>query len=112
MPNPDADEVTAAFWAYQGPGIGNGAEVNLQSGIVVVESKHFHPARLRTFSIEYVSTELDLLNTIIDIVMEFDPDIIVGWEVQAASWGYLSARARHYGPSFPSSLRCVLTAIH
>ena len=100
MPNPDADEVTAAFWTYQCPGADNDAGLHLQSGIVVVESQHFHPARLRKLSIEYVSTELELINTIIDTVMKFDPDIVVGWEVQAASWGYLSARARHYGLPF------------
>lgn len=100
MPNPDADEVTAAFWTYQCPGVDDGAGPNLQSGIVVVESKHIHHARLRKPSIEYVSTELELLNTIIDTVMEFNPDIVVGWEVQVASWGYLNSRAQQYGLPF------------
>lgn len=36
-----------------------------------------------------------------DIVIELDPDIVVGWEVQTASWGYMSIRGRHFGsPGF------------
>ncbi|KAJ7071022.1 hypothetical protein C8F01DRAFT_1206632 [Mycena amicta] len=30
-------------------------------------------------------------------VLELDPDILVGWEVQSASWGYLDERARQFG---------------
>lgn len=44
--------------------------------------------------------ELDLINRIIDVVRELDPDIIVGWDVQTASWGYLNARANTYGIVF------------
>lgn len=46
---------------------------------------------------EVVPSELDLLNRLIDVIVEIDPDILAGWEVQAASWGYLSARANIYG---------------
>ena len=38
-----------------------------------------------------------MINRLIDVVNELDPDIVTGWEVQAASWGYLSARASTYG---------------
>ena len=44
-----------------------------------------------------VASELDLLNAVIDIVLDLDPDILVGWEVQTASWGYFKARAVTYG---------------
>jgi DNA polymerase zeta len=49
--------------------------------------------------VKIVSTELDLLNHVADIVVDLDPDILVGWEIQTASWGYLNARGRQYGPS-------------
>ena len=44
--------------------------------------------------IEYETDELDLLNRMIDIVRELDPDILVGYEVHNGSWGYLIERAR------------------
>ncbi len=53
--------------------------------------------KLRDWNIDVAETELDVINRLIDIVNELDPDIVTGWEVQVASWGYLSARANTYG---------------
>ena len=47
--------------------------------------------------LEILTDELDLLNRLIDITIEIDPDILTGWEVQAGSWGYLQARGQTYG---------------
>lgn len=33
-----------------------------------------------------------------------DPDILVGWEVQMSSWGYLIARAGHLGVDLKQEL--------
>jgi DNA polymerase zeta len=38
-----------------------------------------------------------LLNKVIDTIVELDPDIITGWEIQKASWGYVSSRGQTYG---------------
>ncbi|KAI9825156.1 MAG: DNA polymerase zeta [Phylliscum demangeonii] len=40
------------------------------------------------------SSELDLINRIVDIVRQQDPDILTGYEVHGGSWGYLIERAR------------------
>ncbi|KAI9023323.1 hypothetical protein DFJ74DRAFT_606172 [Hyaloraphidium curvatum] len=42
---------------------------------------------------ELVPTEEDLFRRFIELVLEFDPDIIVGYELQSESWGYLIERA-------------------
>ncbi|KAF9015170.1 hypothetical protein BDQ17DRAFT_1403881 [Cyathus striatus] len=34
---------------------------------------------------------------LIDVVLELDPDIIVGWEIECCSWGYFAARSACYG---------------
>ena len=34
---------------------------------------------------------------LVDIIVHLDPDIVTGWEVQSASWGFLAARAATYG---------------
>ena len=64
-----------------------------------MQSEQFSQRRLRNLKAEFVDSELELLNRVIDVIVDFDPDIISGWEVQAASWGYLGTRGRSYGRS-------------
>ena len=42
-----------------------------------------------------MDNELELINETLDVVLSLDPDLITGWEVQNASWGYLASRASH-----------------
>jgi DNA polymerase zeta len=100
VPDPDVDDIIAVFWSFQDPAdelADNIQQRARRTGIIVVENKQFHPSRLRDFFVEVVDTELELLNQVVDVVMNLDPDIVTGWEIQAASWGYLSARGRQYG---------------
>ena len=76
------------------------------SGIIVLEDAQVNPSRLRNWRIDPVDTELELLNRVVDVVHELDPDIVTGWEVQVSSWGYLAARARSFGAYTLSSLSC------
>jgi DNA polymerase zeta len=73
----------------------------VQSGTVVRQTPTLDSNRLRYLHLDVVSTELELLNRVVDIVVDIDPDILVGWEVQRSSWGYAEARAKQYGFSFP-----------
>jgi DNA polymerase zeta len=99
VPDPDVDEIAAVFWSFQGPNDGRALREACQTGIIVVGNEQLHPSRLRDFLVEVVDTELELLNKIVDVVVDLDPDIITGWEVQAASWGYLNFRGQQYGQS-------------
>ena len=94
VPDASVDEIAAVFYSFRGS-VDN--VVSLTHGKVVVESGMFGAQRLRDFQMDIVSSELELLNRVVDIVVDLDPDIIVGWEVQAASWGYLNSRGRQYG---------------
>lgn len=73
----------------------------VQSGTVVRQTPKLDSNRLRYLHLDVVSTELELLNRVVDIVVDIDPDILVGWEVQRSSWGYAEARGKQYGFSFP-----------
>jgi DNA polymerase zeta len=54
-------------------------------------------------NVDEEDSELDLINRLTDIVRDFDPDVLTGYEVQSASWGYVIERARvHYGEPFIS----------
>ncbi|KAG2154856.1 hypothetical protein DEU56DRAFT_770809 [Suillus clintonianus] len=94
VPDANVDGIVAIFFALGDDDIHS---VFHERGILAVKNAQLDPRRIRGFPLEIVADELELLNRIVDIVVEFDPDIIVGWDVQSASWGYLNARGNHYG---------------
>ncbi|OCH96164.1 hypothetical protein OBBRIDRAFT_816122 [Obba rivulosa] len=100
LPDPENDEIAAVFWSYQDSDFDRTETAGrffCDSGIIAVRDHRLDPRRLRVLSLDPVSNELDLLNAVIDMVVAFDPDILTGWEIQTASWGYLNARAQTYG---------------
>ena len=99
LPNPSVDEILAVFYAYQESSDHDDTGDVYRSGVVAVHNDRTDPKRLRDQPIETVDTELELLNRVTDIIVEFDPDILVGWEIQTASWGYCDARGKTYGMS-------------
>lgn len=94
VPDPTVDEIAAVFFAYQ---ISEENPVSKFEGTIVVRCPQFDPHRIRHGKVEVVADEVDLINKIIDIVVDLDPDILIGWEIQRASWGYLDARGTHHG---------------
>jgi DNA polymerase elongation subunit (family B) len=94
----ELDEIVAAFYSFEGVD-----SSTCRSGLVVVDTASMAKSGLGSSEIDIVSNELALLNQVVDIVIDLDPDIVVGWEIQAASWGYLNARGRQYGPLFSCS---------
>uniref|UniRef100_A0A8H7YAJ4 DNA polymerase n=1 Tax=Psilocybe cubensis TaxID=181762 RepID=A0A8H7YAJ4_PSICU len=95
IPNADHDKVVAIFYSYHISG-----SESIQNGVMVLQNPQINPARLRHVKYEVLDTELDLLNKLIDLVIELDPDILTGWELQLSSWGYLQMRADTYGLTF------------
>lgn len=60
--------------------------------------------------VDYVESELDLFQTLINKVRLYDPDILVGYELHNASWGYLIERAAVLGnTAFGSQCSILLT---
>lgn len=102
MPDPGIDELSVVFYSFQGADIvpTHDSPETYQTGMLVIENQQLNPLRLRDLKLEVVPSELELLNRIIDIVVELDPDIITGWEIQSSSWGYLDGRAKQYGMHF------------
>ncbi|XP_052087606.1 uncharacterized protein LOC127724637 isoform X3 [Mytilus californianus] len=45
----------------------------------------------------YVETEMGLFNEFKDLITRWDPDLLVGYEIQKSSWGYLLQRAAQVG---------------
>ncbi|KAL4892922.1 hypothetical protein BDV59DRAFT_202282 [Aspergillus ambiguus] len=99
-PNPDEDEITCLFWCIQSEedtvdvnGYLPGAHVGMifQGDGNKPEEK---VSKALKISMEHESTELELINRLVDLVRVHDPDIITGYEVHNGSWGYVIERAR------------------
>lgn len=98
--DPENDEIVVAFYSYQGEdhiSVDGNRTVGYKRRMIAVQSSELDLRRLRDFDIEVVSGELELINAIVDQINDLDPDIVTGWEVQSASWGYLNARAHQFG---------------
>jgi DNA polymerase zeta len=70
---------------------------DLRKGVIIVGNALLGSRVLRDIPSQVVATELDLLNTVVDILLDLDPDVVCGWEIQSSSWGYLGARGHKYG---------------
>ena len=99
-PNPEHDEVECIFWCVQSEDEDTETKGNLDglhSGILALSRDHGmakNISRNVPIDVEEESTELDLLTRMADIVRDYDPDILTGYEVHNSSWGYLIERAR------------------
>ena len=95
VPDPEVDPVAAVFWAYQSDTSADPS--SYRTGTFWLGHTSLPGSSLGDPHLTVVSDELELINSVIDLVLDLDPDMIVGWEIQAASWGYLSARAGTFG---------------
>ena len=100
VPNPEQDEISCIFWCLQSGDEElevNGVNEGTHVGILVLSEKGGlaqEIARQTSREVEEESSELDLINHMVDIVRRYDPDILTGYEVHGGSWGYMIERAR------------------
>ncbi|GKZ81064.1 DNA polymerase zeta [Aspergillus niger] len=99
-PNPEEDEITCVFWCLQSEDEdldANGTVPGVHVGMISQaedDRPDIKASKALRFDWEHETTELDLINRVVDIVRWHDPDIITGYEVHNSSWGYLIERAR------------------
>jgi DNA polymerase zeta len=94
-PDPAEDEIQCIFWSIQCEE--SATTSRPQTGILCLSDEEDVAARIAKqvpVEVEYEQDELDLINRIVDIVRQFDPDILTGYEVHNSSWGYVIERAR------------------
>ena len=101
VPNPEQDEISCVFWCLQSDDEDlevNGFNEGTHVGVLTLseEGGLAHKIQQHTaVEVEEESSELDLINRMVDIVRHYDPDILTGYEVHNGSWGYLIERARY-----------------
>lgn len=94
-PDPEIDEVGLIVWCLVDEQMDGGAKF----GVLILEKDQSLEPKVRRMvgndvQVAADDDELDLLNRMVDIVREYDPDILTGYEVHNGSWGYLIERAR------------------
>jgi DNA polymerase zeta len=95
VPDPAEDEIQSIFWCIQGEE--DGDEGRPRVGVLCLSDDDGIVQRISkqvSVEVEHEEDELDLINRMVDIVRQFDPDILTGYEVHNGSWGYLIERAR------------------
>ncbi|KAF4549285.1 DNA polymerase family B-like protein 2 [Elsinoe fawcettii] len=120
-PDPEHDEISAIFWClHSDDDAVTDRDDGLRVGILLLDEKGNDEGSLASrinkqtdVEVAYERDELDLLNHMVDIVREFDPDILCGYEVHNSSWGYLIERARlKYEFNLPDEFSRMKSASH
>ncbi|KEQ61298.1 uncharacterized protein M437DRAFT_51804 [Aureobasidium melanogenum CBS 110374] len=99
-PDPEHDEIACIIWSLKADDtdlVGNAGHDDKYVGVIVLSTEEDLAERMRKsigVDVEEEDNELDVLNRLVDIVREYDPDILTGYEVHNSSWGYLIERAR------------------
>lgn len=96
MPNPEQDEIKCIFWCIQSDGE-NFHSDDTHIGIIVLSEEDIsgYAISQETYvEVDEESNELDLINRLVELVKNYDPDILTGYEVHGGSWGYILERAK------------------
>ncbi|KAJ3235350.1 DNA polymerase zeta [Chytriomyces hyalinus] len=110
LPDPKVNGILACFYCFQGQderiARANGHRAGYHVGAILVEDEENPPDSRRFpykfngisgYAVQVVPNELELLQALVQKVREFDPDILLGYEVHKSSWGYIIDRAiGHY----------------
>ncbi|KAG5347806.1 REV3L polymerase, partial [Acromyrmex charruanus] len=104
LPDPQYDSITALFYAiYNDAPTDATTNEQIEHAAIIVNSNSIsarlnkiHSASARC-PILYVATEQDAFNSLVKLIERHNPDILLGWEVEALSWGYVFQRAFYLG---------------
>ncbi|KAK1171883.1 DNA polymerase zeta catalytic subunit-like [Acipenser oxyrinchus oxyrinchus] len=106
-PDPDFDPICALFYCITSDALLPDTDNTELCGAIVVDkdystfgqggSRVSAPLLVRSgvtgLQVTYTTDEKQLFQEVISIMRRFDPDILLGYEVQMCSWGYLLQRA-------------------
>uniref|UniRef100_A0AAQ5YD35 DNA polymerase zeta catalytic subunit n=1 Tax=Amphiprion ocellaris TaxID=80972 RepID=A0AAQ5YD35_AMPOC len=101
-PDPEFDPICALFYCLSSDAPLPDADSTQLTGAIVVDKDHQTPLLVRSgisgLQVTYATEEKMLFQELITIIRRsvhimFDPDILLGYEVQMHSWGYLLQRA-------------------
>lgn len=101
LPDPAKDIITAITYSFQNEDdtlADTGSRPGLRTGVLLLDAEEKLPSAAKLglggIDMQVVTTEIELINALIDLVRNLDPEILVGWEIQNGSWSYVVDRAR------------------
>ena len=76
------------------------------SGAIIVDLNKSQNLRglYPSCEIKYATCEEDLFCNIVSLISECNPDILIGWELETLSWGYVLQRAGYLGANLATSI--------
>ncbi|XP_072912026.1 DNA polymerase zeta catalytic subunit isoform X3 [Hemitrygon akajei] len=105
-PDPEFDPICALFYCISSDAVLPDTNKTEIIGAIVIDKNHISTHReLRTqapllvrsgvtgLQVSYVNDEKELFQELVHNIRRFDPDILLGYEVQMHSWSYLFQRA-------------------
>ncbi|KAI7899268.1 uncharacterized protein BX663DRAFT_522025 [Cokeromyces recurvatus] len=95
LPDPQYDAVQLVFWCLK-------KDLTSKEGKIGLIAMHnFNTSKIGLncdgLIVDYVQDEKHLISLLIEKVRYYDPDMLVGYEVQNGSWGYLIERGAQLG---------------
>ncbi|XP_073708840.1 DNA polymerase zeta catalytic subunit [Garra rufa] len=109
-PDPEFDPICALFYCLSSDVPLPNSDTTQMTGVIVIDkhccssaqaSRSTAPFLFKSgvtgLLVTYVSDEKELFEEVTNILRKYDPDILVGYEVQMHSWGYLLQRASTLG---------------
>ncbi|EFN82226.1 DNA polymerase zeta catalytic subunit [Harpegnathos saltator] len=100
LPDPQYDSIVALFYAIHNDPPPDVSE-QIEHGAIIVNPcpvsarlNKIHSASAMCL-ITYVATEQDVFNNLVKLIEQHNPDVLIGWEVESLSWGYVFQRASH-----------------
>ncbi|XP_041420560.1 DNA polymerase zeta catalytic subunit isoform X2 [Xenopus laevis] len=104
-PDPEFDPICALFYCTSSDSLLSNTNKRQVTGAIIIhlEEANSNGGRRQTpflarsgitdFEVTYAVDEKQLFEMLLNLVRRFDPDILLGYEVQMHSWGYLLQRA-------------------
>ncbi|KAK5853402.1 hypothetical protein PBY51_007189 [Eleginops maclovinus] len=109
-PDPEFDPICALFYCFSSDAPLPNVDSSQLTGAIVVDRDHEScdrghrataPLLVRSgvsgLQVKYTTDEKVLFQELITVMRRFDPDVLLGYEVQMRSWGYLLQRAAAVG---------------
>ncbi|XP_060837644.1 DNA polymerase zeta catalytic subunit isoform X2 [Rhopalosiphum padi] len=105
-PDPEYDCIQGIFYT-----IFITSENSLRTGSILVNqiNNKFNGFSNFKSQITVCNDEIELVNTFFQLVNNWDPEVICGYEIEMHSWGYLRDRCRHLGRNMNKELSRLIT---
>ncbi|XP_053962620.1 DNA polymerase zeta catalytic subunit isoform X2 [Anastrepha ludens] len=109
LPDPAFDEVRCIFYAieHRSPATPTADIAQLPQNacgcIIVKDIGSAQDYRMlgtggnEDIAMRFVNTEIEAFESLVELCMQWDPDIYGGYEIETASWGYILERAKQLG---------------